>query len=350
MTNSTKPGVALLSFAHFHQHIWAQTFLSDHRVRVVGFWDSDTERGKAMSAKYGLDWYPDLDDLLSRKDVQGAAICSENFRHKELTLRCCQKGLHVFCEKPTAMNLAECREMKAAVEKSGVLFLQSFPQRLMPGNLAIKRLLEKEVLGRISHVRKRHGHPFGLKGLEKDLPWIVESDSAGGGAYLDEGIHQTDLLRWYFGMPLSVIAQTAGTLGQVETSGIAIYRFKGDILAVHEAGWNWRAGGPTTEIYGENGTIMQSYTDCASNSPGNFCPHLTLYLTKTARWQEMPVTYDFSTTHTLFPKVFADLLTGETTELPATLEDGMKALEMALAAYQSAQTGQLVTFPLRESV
>ncbi|MCP4402311.1 MAG: Gfo/Idh/MocA family oxidoreductase, partial [bacterium] len=110
MTNTTKSGVALLSFAHFHQHRWAETFLADARVKVVGFWDSDPERGQSMSVKYHLPFYHDLDELLSRKDVQGAAICSENFRHKELTLKCCEKGIHVFCEKPTALTLAECRE------------------------------------------------------------------------------------------------------------------------------------------------------------------------------------------------------------------------------------------------
>jgi len=181
--------------------------------------------------------------------------------------------------------------------------------------------------------------------LDNDMPWIVEPGLSGGGAYLDEGVHQTDLLRWYFGMPLSVMAQTAGRLGGAEMSGAAIYRFEGEILAVHEAGWNWHAGGPTTEIYGEKGTIIQSYTDCASNSTGNFCPHLALYLTTTGHWENIPVAYDFSTTHTLFPKIFADLLTGERTELPATIDDGMKALEMAAAAYRSARTGQLVTFP-----
>ena len=346
MTNVAKPGVVLLSFAHFHQHRWAETFLADERVKVVGFWDSDVERGEAMGAKYSLPFYQDLDRLLSRKDVQGAAICSENFRHKELTLACCEKGIHVFCEKPIALNLDEGREMKAAVEKSGVLFLQSSPQRLMPGNLAIKALLDEGAIGKVCHVRKRHGHPFGLKGLEKDMPWIVERDLAGGGAYLDEGVHQTDLLRWYFGMPLSVMAQTTGRLGDVETSGAAIYRFKGDILAVHEAAWNWHAGGPTTEIYGEDGTIIQSYTDCASNSEGNFCPHLALFQKKIGHWENLSVTYDFAATHTLFPKIFADLLIGERTELPATLDDGMQALEMALAAYRSAQTGQLVRFPL----
>jgi predicted dehydrogenase len=238
--------------------------------------------------------------------------------------------------------------MKAAVERSGVFFLQSFPQRLMPGNLAIKKLLDERAIGKISHVRKRHGHPFGLKGLEQDMPWIVDPGSAGGGAYLDEGVHQTDILQWYFGMPLSVMAQTTGRLGNVETSGAALYRFEGNILAVHEAAWNWHAGGPTTEIYGEEGTIIQSYTDCASNSQGNFCPHLALYRAKTGSWEEIPVTYDFSMTHTLFPTIFVDLLTGETNELPATIDDGMKALEMALAAYQSARTGQLITFPLTE--
>ena len=282
MNKYNKPGVALLSFAHLHQYKWLESFIKNSQVKITGIWDDNEARGSAVSKKFNIPFYKDLKSLLSLEATTGAAICSEPSKHLGLIKQCCHYKIHIMCEKPLAPSIEDGYKIKEMVERAGIIFYQSFPQRLIPSNIKIKQILDTGTIGRITHIRKRHGHAFGLQNLEKDMPWIIDAEKEGGGAYLDEGIHETDLLQYFFGMPVKVTAQLIhNEQWSAEMSGAALYTFPGNILAVHEAAWNWHAGGPTTEIYGEKGTIIQNLTDCSSNQGNSYWPALSIYKTKT---------------------------------------------------------------------
>ncbi len=344
VNHNGKVGLALLSFAHFHQHRWVEAFSKDSRCEIVGFWDDNPERGEELEKKFGIPFRQNLDDLLSDENVTAAAVCSETGGHPWLIDRCCSYQLPVMCEKPIARNSAEGQQIKKSVDAAGIPFLQVFPQRLMTGNIRIKEILESGILGRVTHVRKRHGHGFGLASLATDMPWIVSNEAAGGGAYLDEGVHETDLLRHYFGMPLSVRAlKSKLTCGQGEMSATALYEFPNDINVVHEAGWNWIAGGPTTEIYGDQGVLIESLTDCASSTGNHLLPHLALFRKETGMWEVLEKDYDFSSIHHMFPIAFLDMLLNKTEPL-STLTDGLRALEMVEAVYLSIKENRTVEF------
>ncbi len=339
-----KVGLALLSFAHFHQYRWVEAFRKDSRCEIIGFWDEDPKRGKEIERSLGIPFRENLDNLLSDGSVTAAAVCSETNRHPRLIEQCCGYGLPVMCEKPIARNSSEGQHIKKIVEAAGIPFLQVFPQRLMVGNIRIKEILESRILGRVSHVRKRHGHGFGLESLETDMPWIVSSEDSGGGAYMDEGVHETDLLRYYFGMPLSVRAlKSKRTCGQGEMSATALYEFPNDITVVHEAGWNWIAGGSTTEIYGAEGVLIESLTDCASSTGNHLLPHLALFRKETGSWEILEKDYNFSSIHYMFPIAYLDMLLDETEPI-ATLSDGLKALKMVEGVYRSIKENRTIEF------
>jgi len=340
-----KVGIALLSFAHFHQYKWLETFLNDPGVEIIGFWDDNTLRADAVKNKYNIKYFNNIDELLKDNMVTAAAVCSETSKHKELVLKSCRYKRHILCEKPTALTLNDAVEMKHAVKNTCIMFLQSSPQRLITGNRIIKKILDSGELGRVTHVRKRHGHGFGLKGLDNDMPWIVSKKEAGGGAYIDEGIHETDLLHYYFGMPESVYAEFSKKLyGEVESAAVAIYRYTDDLLVIHEAAWNWIAGGPTTEIYGEHGVLIENFTDCASATGKSYWPHLSLFKKETGKWEVLEETFDFSKIHSLFPREFIDMLT-ESKKPVTTIDDGINALTMIIGAYKSAEEGKTIYFP-----
>ena len=339
-----KVGLALLSFAHFHQYRWVEAFRKDSRCEIIGFWDENPKRGEEIERSLGIPFCENLDNLLSDGSVTAAAVCSETNRHPWLIEQCCRYELPIMCEKPTARNSAEGQQIKKNVETAGIPFLQVFPQRLMTGNIRIKEILESGILGRVSHVRKRHGHGFGLVSLETDMPWIVSSEDSGGGAYMDEGVHETDLLRHYFGMPLSVRALKSNrTCGKGEMSATALYEFPNDITVVHEAGWNWIAGGSTTEIYGDEGVLIESLTDCASSTGNHLLPHLALFRKETGSWEILEKDYNFSSIHYMFPIAYLNMLLDETEPI-ANLSDGLKALEMVEGVYRSIKENRTIEF------
>ncbi|MCD6120842.1 MAG: Gfo/Idh/MocA family oxidoreductase [Spirochaetales bacterium] len=343
-----KVGIALLSFAHFHQYKWLETFGDDPKVEIVGFWDDDIVRARTVKRKYDIRSFSSVDEILKKKEVSAVAICSETSLHKGLVLKSCLYKKHILCEKPIAATISDALQMKDAVKKAGVIFLQSSPQRLIKGNILIKKILDSGELGRITHVRKRHGHGFSLKGLDKDMPWIVSKEKTGGGAYIDEGVHETDLLQYYFGMPQSVYAEFSKNLyGEVEKSGVAVYRYPDDLIVIHEAAWDWLAGGPTTEIYGRKGVVIESFTDCASSTGKSYWPHLSIFKKETGEWETLEDTFDFSSVHSLFPREFISILT-ENKDPICTIDDGVNALTMVIGAYESAKEAKTINFPLEQ--
>jgi predicted dehydrogenase len=343
-------GVALLSFAHAHQEHWATSLAADPRAVIRAVWDADPHRGAAAAARYATTFEGSLDAVLGRPDVQAVTICSETCRHADLVVAAAQAGKHVLCEKPIAPSLSACHRMASAMAEADVTYMQSFPQRLLPANHRVRTLLREAAIGPISLVRKRHGHYFALRDLAETMPWILDPVQAGGGAFLDEGVHQTDMLRWLLGDPFDVIALPGRISGgrSVEDTGAAIYRFADGVTAVLEAGWTWVAGGPTTEIYGDRGTIVQGFTDCASSAaplPG--ATYLHVYRTDCPEpaWTDLGDPHDFWTIHQRVPRAFLDcLIAGD--EPPSDLTDGAAALEMILGAYQAAAERRAVRFPL----
>ncbi len=343
-------GVALLSFAHAHQEHWASALARDARARVLAVWDADRVRGEAAAARHGARFVADLDTVLGDPAVQAVAIAAETCRHAGLAVAAAKAGKHILCEKPCARSLAECARMAAAVRAARVVYMQSFPQRLLPGNQRMKALLAEGAIGALSLVRKRHGHAFALRDLATSMPWIVEPEQAGGGAWLDEGVHQADMLRWLLGDPLEVVALPGRVSGGrvVEDTGAAIFRFPGGVLGVLEAGWTWVAGGPTTEIYGDRGTIVQAFTDSASATgplPGS--AHLRLYRVDHPEpaWIDLGCEHDFRAIHRRVPGAFLECLIAGAAP-PSDLTDGTAALEMILGAYQAATERRAIRFPL----
>jgi predicted dehydrogenase len=354
MNRAQPVGVALLSFSHTHQEHWAKALAADPRAAIRAVWDADARRGAAAAVRHATRFESSLEDVLRRPDVQAVVICSETARHADLVVAAAQAGKHILCEKPIAPSLSACHRMASAVADANVTYMQSFPQRLLPANHRVRSLLHERVIGPLSLVRKRHGHYFALRDLAVTMPWILDPVQAGGGAFLDEGVHQTDMLRWLLGDPFEVVALPGRISGgrSVEDTGAAIYRFPDGVTAVLEAGWTWVAGGPTTEIYGDRGTIVQGFTDCASSGaplPGT--TYLRLYRADCPEpaWTDLGDPHDFWTIHQRVPRAFLDcLISGGP---PAsTLADGAAALEMVLGAYQAAAERRAVAFPLPEGV
>jgi predicted dehydrogenase len=287
----------------------------------------------------------DLEKTLARGDVHGVASAAYNSQKAELVTAAAEAGKHIMCEKPMATTLEDCDRMIDAIERAGVKYYQVFPMRCDPVNLKIKELVDGGALGRVSMVRKRHGHFRGLEWQETNPSiWYASPTLNGGGAFLDEGIHAADWLCWMLGKPTSVMAQidTVQTSFPVDDMGVAIYRFPGKTMGVLQSSWLCQSAPNSAEIYGEFGTIVQRYTDGASTRGiGEVSSPLSLYMAERKAWQVFDLPVHFPKNHEAVVAPFVDCII-EDTEPLVTAADGRRALEVILAAYESARKGRLV--------
>lgn len=340
--------LAILSFAHGHGHHWARALSHFSDAKLIAVWDDNRQRGENAAFQYGAEFVPNLDRLLARKDIDAVGIAAENARHADLTVAAAVAGKHIFCEKPMATTLEDCDRMIEAVERAGVIYMQVFPMRFDLVNHKIKEILDDGILGKVGVVRKRHGHNLAQRWKDRtpqDL-WFINPVLAGGGAFLDEGIHAVDWLRWLFGEPISVTAKI-GTLQTdlpVDDNGIAIFEFPGNTIATLYSSWTGVAATDTSEIYGDRGTLIQSFTDVSSTRVlGETSRPLRLFTEGTKAWRFFDFPIHFPKNHTTIPRAFVDCLR-EDKKPPVTAHDGRQALAMVLAAYQSSQEGRTVYF------
>lgn len=333
------PGVGVLSFAHYHANFWSEVFAS--RKALAGIWDPDPVRGREAAERFGTTHFDDVGALLER--CNAVAICSETSAHASLIERAAARGLAILCEKPLGASLDECERSVRAVHDSGVTFMQSFPKRFDPVSHYLRELVAAGALGRITLVRIRHGHYYGLQPDFRHR-WYVDPALSGGGALLDEGVHGADLLAWLFGMPEAVTAViSSAALGlPVEDLGIATFTFPSGLVAELTASFSFSAADVSIELYGTNGTVLVAGVDLASRDIthdgyvrrfDNSQPE--------RRWQVVPIVprFKLGAFHQQNAEAFLDCLEHGTPP-PVSIDDGMRAFRMINAAYEAARTGQ----------
>jgi len=249
--------------------------------------------------------------------------------------------VHVLCEKPMAASLHDCDRIERAVRASGIAFMQSFPKRLDPINHELVGLVHRGELGRVNLVRIRHANHHMLDG---DLePWFADPVLSGGGSLLDEGIHAFDLLLWMLGDPVSVWATTSShACGlAVDDTGIAVLRFQSGALGEIVAGGAMLAALGSIEVFGTAGVALLSGVDLTSRDSAE-PPYLRVHRrgATPGSWEASPTVPRFRSGdfHQQNPLRFIEcLLSGQAP--PAGLREGRRAVEVALAAYRSAETG-----------
>ncbi|MCE2494414.1 MAG: Gfo/Idh/MocA family oxidoreductase [Alphaproteobacteria bacterium] len=343
----------VLSFAMYHANFWSRAVADSELATLVGIWDDSAGRGEAAAKEYGTAYWADLDALLGACDA--VAITSETLNHVELAERAAARGCHILVEKPLATTMEGCDRIQAAVERAGVSFMQSFPKRFDPVNHELKRLVDEGELGRITLMRVRHGHLYGLMSGGAHSGWPQDPVLSGGGSLLDEGVHGADFIRWMLGEPDAVMATIAYPMGhRVEDLGLAIFTYDNGPVCELASSNTFAAGDNSVEIFGTGGTAVLTGVDLASRDVTEGAYLKVCRLTEenlrdvtTRRWTVSDIVPRFKTTpqfHQQNPLRFLDALTKGVAP-PNTMEDGRRSLQMILSAYESARTGRTVRIP-----
>ena len=331
--------IGVLSFAHYHANFWSEVFAQ--RGLLVGIWDDDAARGREAASRFPVTHTDDLDALLER--CTAVAICSETAKHRPLIERAAARGLAVLCEKPLGVSVDDCERIAAIVRAAGISFMQSFPKRFDPVSHWLRALVTDGTLGTLTLVRIRHGHFYGLQDDFRSR-WFVDPAQSGGGALLDEGVHGADLLAWLFGMPESVTAMTSDAALKlpVDDVGVATFRWSSGLVAELASSFTFAAADTSIELYGTKGTALVSAVDLASKDITRE-RYVRLYRTDQPQreWQVVDMTprFKIGEFHHQNALAFVDALERDVAP-PITIDDGIRAVKMIMAAYRAAESGQ----------
>jgi predicted dehydrogenase len=300
---------------------------------MIGIADEDPERGRRFAHQFEAPLFPSYQALLNEKP-DGIIICSENARHRPLVELAAQAGVHVLCEKPLATNLTDAQAIIDACDKADVILMTAFPMRFSTPFTQVKDRLDRGEFGRIYSLNTTNQGRMPIH----ERAWFVDKELAGGGAIMDHTVHLADVLRWYLGAEIiEVYAQSNhimhADMVNVETGALLMLTFENGIFASVDASWSkpfnyptW--GGLTMEMISERGlTIVDAFSQ-----------NLNIYRQEPAA-QEW--TYWGSDANQAMIEEFVDAI--RQGRPPAvTGKDGYKALEIVLAAYESAEKGEPV--------
>jgi predicted dehydrogenase len=338
--------------SQFVANLHAEAFHFVPDANVVAVASPNRQHAEAFARRHGIpNAFTDYREMLNRPELDAITIACPNDLHAQIAIDAAAAGKHVICEKPMALNLAECDSMIEACRKAGVLLLYAEELLFAPKYVRAKTLADEGALGRVYYVRQLECH----YGPHADWFWDVER--SGGGVLMDMGCHSIAFARWVYGnAPIESVYAELGTFVHGErTKGedhsVCVLRFAGDRVAVAENSWA-RAGGvdDRAEIYGSNGLTVadllrgSSLTTYSSTGYG-------YAVEKAETTRGWTFTMFEETWNYGFPQEmehFVRCMQGK--EQPrSTGEDGRAVLEAIIAAYASAGRGQRIGLPYADA-
>lgn len=333
MNAPAKIKIGILSFAHHHGEAYIQNLRAAPDVELLGVADDDTARGQRLAAQHSAPFFPSYEALLAARP-DGVIICTENNRHRPLVELAAAQKVHVLCEKPLATTLADAEAVVQACDHAGVLLMTAFPMRFSAPLLEVKARLEAGDFGQVYAFNATNQGELPTK----HRAWFVDPELAGGGALIDHTVHLADIMRWYLGSEVSEVYAQSNRIFHadevsVETGGLEMLTFRNGVFATIDCSWcrppywpTW--GGLTFEMVTERGAVLVDA----------FRQNITVYRHE---WQRAGWYYWGSDANQAMINEFASAIQ-EQRQPAVTGVDGLKAVQVTLAAYQSAASGQLV--------
>jgi predicted dehydrogenase len=300
-------------------------------AKIVAVADVAAERARDLAAAAGAEPYEDYRQLIGKVDA--VWICTPPFQHADQAVEFADAKVHVFCEKPIAVELAEADRMIVACRKSGVKLMVGHVIRYYPETLEIKRRVER---GDIGEPVFAFGRRLTGSTLRELSPWARDPKLSGGFA-IESGVHEIDTIRFLGGEVETIFARVRyddSAHPGFDTDFRALMGLRGGVGAeVAEsrysgmAQWVWGVtGSKATAISRRRGTVS----------------HVVIGQEERVDPVD-PVTRADGVNASMLAEnqAFIDAVAGDA-DVPIPGEEGRRNVAVALAGHQSARENRLV--------
>ncbi len=317
--------LGILSAAHLHAHAYADILTELDGVTVAGVADTDADRGRGFAADHDLK-YRDRDALL--ESVDGAVVCAANTAHDRWVRAAAEAGVDVLCEKPLATTAATAADLVGACEEAGVALAVAMPLRHSTPAREARRLVRD---GGVGEVRSLSGTNRGT--MPGD--WFIDPELSGGGAVMDHTVHIVDLAHWLLDTRVTeVYAETATRMHDIPVEDVnhLSMRLADGTTLLLDGSWSRPDGAPfwgdaTLEVIGTEGTAN---IECF----GQRFDRIDADGVSSVYWGDDP-------NEGMLRRFVETVRDGCPPATSGT--DGVAAVAVVEAAYESAETGQPVT-------
>jgi predicted dehydrogenase len=306
----------------------AGAFVAVPSVKLVAGCDIDSERLKQFGKRWGVEnLYNDHREMLGQKNLDIVCVAAWTRVHGQLALDAARSGVKgIFCEKPLAVDLAEARKLVKTCAQKNIPLIVNHERRWDPYYQKTREIIRA---GKIGDVRTIIGNALSWKPAKRTIK------ESGGGALFHDGTHLTDLLLFFGGDIDWVSGHEVRPNGKkfIEETAGAMIRFKSGALGFIEGGGARKYFNFELDIQGSKGRILignsgrELYT---ARKSGRFTGFQEL---KRVRFPE--------------PKSLKNPFVGGAKDMIRSVRtgqdsissgrDGLKALEVILSIYKSAQ-------------
>lgn len=364
--NTNKKGIGIIGIDHWYWAFGCAYSIAlnpDAELIAIAASDPaapDAKRVEVTANVYkAKTWYEDYRKLLENPKIGAVLITSTTNRHASIVKDATAAGKHILLGKPIARTLGEADQIIEATKKAKVkLMVLDSPV----GSRYLKELLDKGTIGKpyLAHDFLWAIVPFAKPGV-KEPGWFADPYKAAGGAFIDHAIYQAGKLRWFFGSEAKTVYAQMGKFvlkdWAIEDHGLAVVRLKDDSIVTLEAS-NTAPGHSheRTIIIGSegeieiSGTTVSIWTKKGPYSDRHLIEKVGPPLLYGKSFAEIPVpTPPYAEGNKPMINEFIRCLVKDKNP-DFTGEDSRANLEICLAAYESARTGEVVNLPLKTEV
>ncbi len=323
-----------------------------NRLNFVAMCDINSDNMLDKKVKFELSdsvkMYTDYKEMLQQEKIDLVAIATESGKHAGIAVDCIEAGCNVIIEKPIALSLEDADKIIRKADEKEVKVCACHQNRFNKSIQKIREAVEKKRFGKMfygtAHIRWCRDHEYYDRANWRGT-W--EQD---GGALMNQCIHNIDLLRWMLGDEVEEVVGMTDRLHhdyiEAEDLGIALVKFKNGAYGIVEG---------TTDVYpknleetlylfGEKGTVKAGGQSVNVIEEWRFSDMLDDPEEIKSRFHENPPNvYGYG--HT---PLYTDMINAIENDRDPYVDAvaGRRALELVLGIYKSANTGEIIKFPL----
>lgn len=321
--------IGVVSFEHMHAQSYTQELVKYAEVTLVGIADENEKRGREMAATFKTNYYQGYESLLEQQ-LDGVVICTNNRDHAKVSIAAAKKGIHILVEKPFATTIADAHAMLEAAREANVQIMNAFPMRFNPNVIAAKKKIDAGLIGEVLTITSiNHGKiPGG---------WFIDPALSGGGAVMDHTVHLGDLIRWFTGSEIKSVFCESGELLHhkgIDDTGLVMIELNNGVSATIDCSWAHHTNYPIwaqvdMQIIGTKGVIeLKAFAQ-------------VLHLDDQTNQRFEDIGWNETGDEGLIKEFVQVCATGRTPLVTGL--DGLRALEIALASYESSRTNEAVS-------